>query len=95
MPVVPADNRLFADIDRTYIIHVAEYKGTETIAMAGGKSKKVNSYYPKQIVSARTLKRYIEDEESRIRLFNDVLEAGQDKYPRLIRNRLKIEFTSK
>lgn len=94
MPAQLSPDRLNAQINKYYIIHVYEYKGTETIATATG-TKTQNIYYPQQIVSANTLSRYVENEELKIRLFNDVLDAGVDVYTRLIRKLLKIEFRSK
>jgi len=94
MPAQLSPDRLNAQINKYYIIHVYEYKGTETVATATG-TKKENTYYPQQIVSANTLSRYIENKELKIRLFNDVLDAGVDVYTRLIRKSLKIEFRSK
>jgi len=94
MPAKPSDNGLNAQINKYYIIHVYEYKGSKTIATAKG-DKAVNEYYPQEIVSANTLSRYLPDAKMKISLFNDVLEAGADVYTRLIRKRLKIEFRSK
>jgi len=94
MPAQHSHNPLNAEINKYYIIHVAEYKGTIDIATPNG-NKKENIYYPKQIVSAETLNRYVEDEKLKISLFNDVLNAGVELYTRMIRKRLKIEFRSK
>lgn len=94
MPTVKSDNALHAEINKFYIIHVAEFKRTVTVASDKG-DKKLNEYYPQEIVSANTLSRYLPDEKMKISLFNDVLGAGADVYTRHVRKRLKIEFRSK
>lgn len=91
---VLGNNPLYAEINKYYIIHVYEYKGSETITV-NGKKKTINHYHPQNIVSANTLSRYLEDEETKISLFNDVLATMRDIHPRLIRQRLKIEFRKK
>lgn len=95
MPAVKSENRLNAQINKYYIIHVYEYKDTVAVQLPNGKTKVQNIYYPQEIVSAATLSRYIENDEMKIKLFNKVLDTGTYIFTRLFRKRLKIEFRSK
>jgi len=95
MPAQRSPNRLYAEVNLTYIIHVYEYLDTLEITDENGRKTKVNRYKNQQIVSAATLSKFIPDEQMKISLFNEVLDSGRSKYTRLIRNRLKINFSSK
>lgn len=95
MPAQRSPNRLYAEVNLTYIIHVYEYQDTVEITDGNGRKTKVNRYKNQQIVSAATLSKFIPDEQTKISLFNEVLDSGRSKYTRLIRNRLKINFSSK
>lgn len=90
MPAVKSDNPLHAEINRYFNISVYEFKG---VAMVNGKQ--VNTYTYEGINSANEVAAYIGDEKLKIKLFNEVLDSGLDRYTILIRKRLKIIFYSK
>lgn len=90
MPAVKSDNPLHAEINRYFNIKVHEFK--ETVMIDG---KETNIYTDEGIHSANGVSEYIADEKLKIKLFNEVLNKGMDKYTILIRKRLKIIFYSK
>ena len=77
-----SDKPLCAEINKNFIILVLE-------------NPKENHVRNTKITSANKLSDYLKDENLKIRLFNEVLNNGQYKTIRLIRNRLKISFYSK
>jgi len=82
MPAIKSDNQLNAYINRNFVIRVLE-------------NPKENSVKNTKLTTAKQLSKYLQDEELKIRLFNELLHSGKDKVTRLIRNRLKIDFHSK
>lgn len=82
MTALKSDNKLFAYMNQNFIIRVLENPHEN-------QSKKT------KLTTAKKLSNYLQDDELKIRLFHDVLDSGKDKYTRLIRKRLKIEFSSK
>lgn len=77
-----SDKPLNAKINKNFIILVLE-------------NPKENHVKNTQITSANKLSNFLQDEELKIRLFEEVLSNGKYKTTRLIRNRLKIIFYSK
>ena len=77
-----SDNPLNAEINRNFVIEVFENIGE-------------NQYKKLGITSANKLSIHLQNEELKIRLFNEVLEGTKHKYTYKIRNRLKINFHSK
>ena len=77
-----SDKPLNAKINKNFIILVLE-------------NPKENHVKNTKITSANKLSNYLQDEELKIRLFEEVLYNGKYKTTRLIRNRLKIIFYSK
>ena len=77
-----SDKPLNAKINKNFIILVLE-------------NPKENHVKNTQITSANNLSNFLQDEELKIRLFEEVLSNGKYKTTRLIRNRLKIIFYSK
>nr|WP_322624459.1 hypothetical protein [uncultured Flavobacterium sp.] len=59
MPAQRSPNRLYAEINLTYIIHVYEYLDTVEIPDGNGRKTKINRYKNQQIVSAKTLSKFI------------------------------------
>jgi len=82
MPAIKSDNQLNAYINRNFVIRVLE-------------NPKENPVKNTKLTTAKQLSKYLQDEELKIRLFNELLNSGKDKVTRLIRNRLKIDFHSK
>jgi len=77
-----SDKPLNAKINKNFIILVLE-------------NPRENHVKNTKITSANKLSNYLQDEELKIRLFEEVLSNGKYKATRLIRNRLKIIFYSK
>lgn len=82
MPALKSDNQLFAYMNKNFVIRVLE-------------NPHENHVKNTKLTTAKKLSTYLQDEELKIKLFNDVLDSGKDKYTRLIRKRLKIDFHSK
>ena len=77
-----SDKPLNAKINKNFIILVLE-------------NPRENHVKNTKITSANKLSSFLQDEELKIRLFEEVLNNGKYKTTRLIRNRLKIIFYSK
>ncbi|WP_130735499.1 hypothetical protein [Flavobacterium sp. J27] len=77
-----SDKPLNAKINKNFIILVLE-------------NPKENHVKNTKITSANKLSNFLNDEELKTKLFNEVLSNGKYKTTRLIRNRLKIVFYSK
>lgn len=77
-----SDKPLNAKINKNFIILVLE-------------NPRENHVKNTKITSANKLSSFLQDEELKIRLFEEVLSNGKYKTTRLIRNRLKIIFYSK
>lgn len=77
-----SDKPLNAKINKNFIILVLE-------------NPKESHVKNTKITSANKLSNFLQDEELKIRLFEEVLSNGKYKTIRLIRNRLKIIFYSK
>ena len=71
-----------ATINKNFIIRVLE-------------NPAINPVKNTKLCSANSLSKLINDKELTFKLFNDVLQGGKDKYTKLIRKRLKIDFCSK
>lgn len=77
-----SNNPTNAIINKNFIIRILE-------------NPKENHVKNTKLTSANKLSGYINDEELKIKLFKKVLDGGKDKYVFSIRNRLKINFSSK
>ena len=77
-----SDKPLNAKINKNFIILVLE-------------NPKENHVKNTKITSANKLSNFLQDDELKIKLFEEVLGNGKYKTTRLIRNRLKIIFYSK